>query len=786
MSQASSDNPRNSAASPYSATNRPQFSASSPSLRQREYASHPSMTRMDTGGYPPMSDNVHQTSGSSIFTIRDMLRILRRGWWLPALGGAIGLTLAVFYVSLQPISYKSSARILVDRSTNRFLQSYKIIDQPTFDYAELESQVHVLSSDSIVVPVIRALNLANDPEFIGPPTARGPWVLWRINEAINDVRRYVLGGERFVVTDAMRERIAVDAFLRRLAVYRVDVANVISVTFDSDNPEKAATIANAIAEAYLASTVEAKSKSTQLANKWLEDRLNELKVQAIEADRALQDYKIVNDLVTSGKDQLNAEQLSALNAQLNNARMAMVEVKARFERLQKTLDAGVPTPPVADTINSGVITKLRAQYFDLASKASEIGSNVGPNHGAVVRIQERMAELASAIQAEERRIAGSYSSEYQILKARESEIAATIAKLTGEAQVKSQAQVTMRDFESSADTFRQLHSAFLQKLQEMSASQTQAIGVQDARIVTRAAPPLYRSATRSRVVLAGGLAAGLLLGFGIAVAREWTANVFKSPHDVEDFTGLKCVMLPLVDVNRDRQNAHMEEVVLDQPYSRFTEGVRGIRAHIGAVQAVREVKVIGVVSSVPREGKSIVASNLAALTVAASGKRTLLIDSDLHLRHLTNRLASDAQEGLIEALIDPSRLPMLVTKKDRSGLEILPCVLSERLPNAAEVLGSSQMEQLLLAARQSYDCIVIDIAPVMSVIDIKTIERFIDGFVFVIEWGSTKRSLLQEALSEAELINDRLICAVLNKADPRELRSLEVYKGNRFKDYYVG
>jgi succinoglycan biosynthesis transport protein ExoP len=74
----------------------------------------------------------------------------------------------------------------------------------------------------------------------------------------------------------------------------------------------------------------------------------------------------------------------------------------------------------------------------------------------------------------------------------------------------------------------------------------------------------------------------------------------------------------------------------------------------------------------------------------------------------------------------------------------------------------------------------------MSVVDIKTIERLIDGFVFVVEWGSTKRSLLQEALSETEMIHDRLMCMVLNKADPRELRSLEAYKGNRFKDYYVG
>jgi polysaccharide biosynthesis transport protein len=94
------------------------------------------------------------------------------------------------------------------------------------------------------------------------------------------------------------------------------------------------------------------------------------------------------------------------------------------------------------------------------------------------------------------------------------------------------------------------------------------------------------------------------------------------------------------------------------------------------------------------------------------------------------------------------------------------------------------MEQLLVAARKSYDYIVIEVAPIMSVADLKMIERFIDRFVFVVEWGHTKRSLLQEALSEAQIIHERLLGIVLNKADPIALRRIESYKSDRFRDYY--
>ncbi len=190
-----------------------------------------------------------------------------------------------------------------------------------------------------------------------------------------------------------------------------------------------------------------------------------------------------------------------------------------------------------------------------------------------------------------------------------------------------------------------------------------------------------------------------------------------------------------------------------------------------------------VVSSLPNEGKTIVAANLAALMTSSSGARTLIIDSDLHLRKLTAGLAPGAREGLLEALENPHRLGAIVSRR-HSGLDVLACPSSDRIPNAAELLGSPEMEKLLAVARKSYDYIIIEIAPIMSVVDVKTIERFIDRFVFVVEWGQTKKSLVVDALSSVEMIRDRIVGIVLNKADPVALRSIESYKGDRSEDYY--
>ena len=758
-----------------------------------------------TNDFSHRHEEYYEPSAGPAITIPYILLTLRREWWFPTLGCLIGLILAVCYIDVaaQPV-YKSSARILVDRSMKRYLQTNKISDEPTFDQAEMESQIHIITSESIIVPVVRALKLTYDSEFVGPPNALGAQVLWSVSRKIDSLKSRIIhsfkqygsrNGANTLDPDAILERTAVEAFLKNLTVYREETANVISVTFASQDANKAAEIANAVADAYITMSLEAKSKSTRMASQWLQDRLTELRAQAMEADRALQNYKIANNLVYPGKGPPNSEQLSTLSTQLANARTVMADAKARFDRIQEIAREGIPGATFIDALNNSTILKLRSQYMDLAAKATEIESHVGhvgPSHQAIVKLNERMAELRRSIQEEEQRIAGSYASEYQIAKAREGELAASMAELMGEVGTSNQAQVTMRDLESSADNLRNLYNSFLQKFQEMSTIQTHAIAGEDARIVTRAAPPLHKSGRRALAVLVGGIALGLFLGVGAAIGREWAADVFRNPVDIKQLTGVPCFILPSVRTkvkrslsSRGGKNTPLiEEFVLDQPFSRFAETLRSVIALIRAAQKTDSAKVLGVVSSVSKEGKTTVAANLAALMVATSGARTLLIDGDLHLRLLTARLAPEARQGLIEALADPSRLGNFVTKRESSGLDVLPCVLSKRIPNAAELLGSFQMERLLATAGESYDCIMIEIPPIMSVADVKMIGHFIDRFIFIVEWGQTKRSLFLEALSEAEVVRERLAGIILNKADPRVLRSIEAYKGKRFKDYY--
>jgi succinoglycan biosynthesis transport protein ExoP len=210
-----------------------------------------------SNGYPLHPEYVYTSSEGSVASsagpsigITDILGTLIREWRFAFFGCLIGLTIGVSYIAFVPTLYKSSARILLDRSVTKYLQTNKIVDDPTYDESEIASQVYILSSESIAVPVVRSMDLAHDKEFVGDPDGGNGY----INKVKQLVKRLIGWAKRADLTidpEAALEGAAVESFFGRMTVYREELANVINVTFASQDPKKAANIANAIADTYI-------------------------------------------------------------------------------------------------------------------------------------------------------------------------------------------------------------------------------------------------------------------------------------------------------------------------------------------------------------------------------------------------------------------------------------------------------------------------------------------------------------------------------------------------------
>jgi succinoglycan biosynthesis transport protein ExoP len=215
--------------------------------------------------------------------------------------------------------------------------------------------------------------------------------------------------------------------------------------------------------------------------------------------------------------------------------------------------------------------------------------------------------------------------------------------------------------------------------------------------------------------------------------------------------------------------------VVDEPLSGFAEELRSIKIAADIGGSNRNHKVMGITSTVPGEGKSTVASNLAEL-IAHSGKRVILLDADLRNPTLTRALAPDVKAGLLEVLNGKLNLKDVVCLDDQTGLNFVPARLKSRLVHSNEVLASERFSNLIDGLRDAYDYIILDLPPLAPVVDVRATAKIVDSYIYVVEWGKTNKNFVHQQLSNAPEVYDLLLGVVLNKADVRVM--------GRYEDYY--
>jgi polysaccharide biosynthesis transport protein len=727
----------------------------------------------------PIDETAFGAARSAQPEMADLLGIALRGWVFIAGGIALGLLCALVLLSAIPPTYKATSRIVFERTMPRYMQTNKVTNEPIIEDYDTYGQTYVIASESNLLKVVRSLSLVNNPDFV--ETKRRETFGLRVRDLLRSTAQS-LGLAKAPSEDKSidPEKIALDVLVRNLSVTREEIPSVITVAFTWKDPVMAATIVNAIVDTYIDTSISSKIKSTSVAGKVVQERVEELKQQAKDAERAVQEYKAANKIVGSSRTTLSSEQLAALQTNLTNARVAMAEARARMEAV-----ANDPKASAFFAADNELISRLRGELLDLSVRANDIERRVGKDHQAAVKVRNRMDEVREAIANEQRRITGSFGRDYDLARAKYDELAATISRVMNEEGATSDVQARMRDLEGAAETLRSLYNRMLQQGSEMNRVEAQPAITADSRVLNRADPPLQTESSKKRLlILGGGSLLGLLLGGAIVFGRTFPFGVFRTTQQVTHATGLSCSILPQI-VNAD-ENASLRigEYVLNWPYSRYAQGLRSIWATINIAQTEAAVKVVGVLSSNPGEGKTTVAINLGAHFGRHSTTRVLLIDADFYRQSLTKSIASEASVGLREALAEPAALSKFVVRKEQLNLDVLPCPVPDDLPNPTELLGTSEMEQLIKVARESYDLVIIEAPPMAAIVDYKMIARHCNGFVFVVEWGKTSQRLVLECLSDASDILDRVLCVILNKADPSALRSIEHYKGDRFHAYY--
>jgi polysaccharide biosynthesis transport protein len=485
------------------------------------------------------SDSVAEPAASAE-TFQSVLEFIQRQYTVIAFAAAIMLAMGLIYVFTTPSRYTATATMLIDNQKISLFQQQTMFNDSPVDTSAVDSQVEIIKSESIALAVIKQLHLTEDSEFVGS----GGGLIGTLLSSVTGLFASNGPGSEFALT-----RNAVRAFQNQLSVRRVGLTYVIEIGFTSLSPDRAAQIANAAANAYIEDQLEAKYQSARRAGTWLQDRLRELREQASTAQRAVADYKNKNDMVDAGGRTINEQQLAELNSELLLARSQTAQAQAKIDRAQAVLTSNSPEAAViatvTDTLKNDVITKLRSQYLDMSAREADWSARYGVNHLAVVNLRNQMREIQNSIRNELQRIAETYKSDLEIAKQHEDSVQQQLNQAVSQSQVTNQAQVSLRELESSAQTYQALYDNFLQRY--MESVQQQSFPITQARVISAATRPLSKSRPRTQLVLA--LAGMIGLAFGVAVGawRELADRVFRTSKQIESLLQTDCLaLIPMV------------------------------------------------------------------------------------------------------------------------------------------------------------------------------------------------------------------------------------------------
>lgn len=476
---------------------------------------------------------------------------LRRQFLAIVLTLLLSLVVGAVYILTCPRYYTGHAILIVDAPKTQFFQSQSSPREVPIDSATVDTQIQILTSDDIALSVIKELHLDEDQEFILSSSGVFSAVTSFISDTITGIIKVVLPADLQTSGEQSNESRALQTFHRHLKVKRVALTYAIEIEFESRDPYRAAQIANAIADAYELAAFEAKYQIKGRAAEWLQGRLRELRDQTSDSEHAVVDYKAEHNIVDTGGRLMNEQQLAELNSELIQARASTAAAKARLDRVQQIVASGdvdpeaTATATVADTLQNGVINKLRGQYLDNERRAADWAAKYGAGHLAVVGLRNQMAELRHNIFEELKRAAESYKNDYAIAKARGESIQDSLDHIVANSHTTDAARIALRNLESSAQTYRDVYDSFLQRYTE--SVQQQSSPVSESRLITHARPPLTKSWPKSLLVMATAALGGLIFGAAIGMLRDVSDRVFRTTMQVGEHLQADCLaVIPLV------------------------------------------------------------------------------------------------------------------------------------------------------------------------------------------------------------------------------------------------
>ena len=702
---------------------------------------------------PPPSPRTEVSDGPRLDGTVDPADLWRVLWhWRRVIIGVIVAAMAstLLYCLLTPNLYTAVTEIFIDPRDRVVMRtdSGQNTLPPDGGISQVESQVQVVQSPTVLLRAIKALDLASDPEFNGRDgllsrLARTVKSLAGIPSKVDD-------------SDALTDK-TLRNLRSRLAVKRADKVFVVDVIVTARSPDKAARIANAIAQAYMADQSHARFAKAQKASSELADRLAEQRQKVNDAEQKVETFKAEHDLVAANGELVGDQQLIEVNRQLSQAQSRTAELKARLDQIDAMRHGGSLPGATAEAIQSTVVTQLRAREAELVQREADLKTQLGPRHPAIASIEAERRDVHKLLAAEFDRIARAAKADYDRARANEASATRSLDQQKSDAIAAKQNQVQLRALERDAEANRTIYATFL--LRSREEHEESGIDTTNIRVIGEATPPQQRSWPVTGFLLLASLGAGLAVGAGIALIGEYLKPHVLSPAMMERASGAPVIgSLPLSELGlggRAGSGGDLSgraEIVLGLVLRRVIQAGRD-RAEAVQGRSGRPVDSLLVGSAAAAPLQSWCFARLLAATAANLGLRVLLVDAG----HAPAEGGERA--GLLDVLRGDCALADSVEADPRASIWSLA---RGRVPVPGDPGGRTlEPSRLFAQARRHFDLIVIDGGVLADNPRVASVIDYVDDVLLLAERGATLQQEVAAAVHAVSVMGGRVDSGLL-------------------------
>jgi capsular exopolysaccharide synthesis family protein len=699
---------------------------------------------------PNSTPQPNQNEGASLGDY--WLAFAKRKWLILMIITAVVFITTVFTIR-QPKIYEAVTTVEIDLQVDRVLNDvndvYQLGDMSYWDSKSyFETQYKIIQSYAVAAAVVEQLHLDRDLSFLGLDKVEDEEELARALKIIDPV-------------EVLRTNMSVDP---------VEESRLVRIRYRGTDAQHITAIANAVAKAFIEQNLERKLISTRNALDWLSEQTGDLKTKLESAERDLYAFMEANDILSISMDQrinVVGTHLAELSREASQTESNLIKVRANYQSLKAAMDKsdGLENVASLEVLRDPLIRDLKMTMEKLQHEYAELLIRYKDKHPDVLRVKGQLDRARENLRREVRNFTDAVRSEYESTLSASQALEVELEKVKQQARDLTLKEVEFNRLQRERDVNQRLFEQVLQRLREVDLSGM--LKINNIRLLDEAKVPNEPIRPRVRVNIVVGFTLGFLLAFGVALILEMLDKTLKTQEDIKRYLGIPLLgIIPQVkldpnDPKTSRPNAADVYSFL-YPKSSIAECCRQVRTNINFMSLGKPLRRILVTSSSPREGKTTIAANLG-ITMALSGKRVLVLDTDMRRPRIHKAFGMDNDSGLSNIIMGTMTEEQAVQHSEIENLDVLTC--GPIPPNPAELIGSDAFEKIVNTLSGMYDWIIFDSPPVIAVTDALVLSRLVDGVVIVVKFGKTIRDVASQARAQLAGVNAPVLGAVINDLD---------------------